>query len=156
MKLTDYMNEKMMEVDLNAQAPGEVLQILVSKMVASGLLKRGDDALRRLREREKVMSTGIGGGIAIPHARTPDVNCTLIALGRSPEGVPFNAVDSKPVKLVFLILGPPESSAEHVKVLARIARLVKQPDFIAQCATAQTVEDLMEIVVRHQGGRPSP
>ena len=148
MKLSDLMDHRMFEMDLAAEAPEETLRILVDRMADAGRLKDREDALRRLVERENVMSTGIGGGIAIPHARTPDVAETMVSVGRSRVGVPFNAVDGAPVNVVFLILGPPEASAEHVKVLARIARLVKKPEFLEQALQADTPDDLLA-TVRH-------
>ena len=150
MTLRELMDPRTVVPDLQAGDPSEVLRVMVQRMVEAGQLGDGADALRRLEEREKIMSTGIGGGIAIPHARTPEVGRTLVSLGRSREGVPFNAVDGKPVHAVFLILGPPDSSAEHVKVLARIARLVKKPGFLGEVAEARTVDDLLAGVTRHE------
>ncbi len=152
MKLSDLMDARTVEPELRGAGTGEVLRTLVDRLVAAGLIGDGADALRRLEEREKVMSTGIGGGIAIPHARTPEVSRTLMALGRSREGVAFNAVDGRPVRAVFLILGPPDSSAEHVKVLARITRLVKRPGFLDEMAAAGSAADLMAVVARFEEG----
>jgi mannitol/fructose-specific phosphotransferase system IIA component (Ntr-type) len=147
-KLTDLMDLQMVEMELVAEAPEKTLRVLVDRMADAGRLKDREDALRRLVERENVMSTGIGGGIAIPHARTPEAKRTMLAVGRSREGVPFNAVDGEPVKVVFLILGPPEAAAEHVMVLARIARLVKKPEFLEQAAQAATPEEFLALVER--------
>jgi mannitol/fructose-specific phosphotransferase system IIA component (Ntr-type) len=150
MMLNDLMDPRTVEMDLCGDAPSDVLRTLVDRLVAAGLIANGADALQRLEEREKVMSTGIGGGIAIPHARTPAVDRTLVALGRSHAGVPFNAVDAKPVQIVFLILGPPDSSAEHVKVLARIARLVKRPGFLPAAAAAETAAALLAMIAGYE------
>ncbi|MFQ5670551.1 MAG: PTS sugar transporter subunit IIA [Acidobacteriota bacterium] len=148
MSLVDLIDPHLVVLELEAHDTAEALSILVKRMVEAALLDDEADALRKLVDREQVMSTGIGGGIAIPHARSPEVDRTVIAVGRSRQGVPFNAVDGAPVKAIFLILGPPESSAEHVKVLARIARLVKRPDFLEQMAGAGTETDLLEIIRR--------
>jgi len=144
------MDVELVDLDLPAGGTEAVLRCMVERMHAAGVIGNREDALGRLVEREKVMSTGIGGGIAIPHARTPEVTRTVVALGRSVQGVEFNAIDGKPVEVVFLILGPPDSSAEHVKVLARIARLVKQPEFNAAVLQAETAEVIMQAVRRHQ------
>lgn len=150
MTLSDLMDVELVDLALPAGGTEAVLRRLVDRMHAAGVIGNAEDALRRLVEREQVMSTGIGGGIAIPHARTPEVDHTVVVLGRSLEGCEFDAVDGKPVDVVFLILGPPDSSAEHVKVLARIARLVKQPEFRAEVLQAGTAEEVMEAVRRHQ------
>lgn len=144
------MAVELVDLDLPAGGTESVLSCMVERLHAAGVISSQEDALSRLVEREKVISTGIGGGIAIPHARTPEVTRTVVVLGRSLKGVEFDAVDGKPVEVVFLILGPPESSAEHVKVLARIARLVKQPEFHAAVLQAETAEMMMEAVRRHQ------
>jgi PTS system nitrogen regulatory IIA component len=150
MNLSDLMDVELVDLDLPAGGTEAVLSCMVDRMHAAGVIGNKEDALGRLVEREKVMSTGIGGGIAIPHARTPGVTRTVVVLGRSVAGVEFDAVDGKPVEVVFLILGPPESSAEHVKVLARIARLVKQPEFHAAVLQAESAELVMQAVRRHQ------
>jgi len=148
--LSDLMDVELVDLALPAGGTEAVLRRMVERLHAAGVIGNAEDALSRLVEREQVMSTGIGGGIAIPHARTPEVKRTVVVLGRSLEGCEFGAVDGKPVDVVFLILGPPDSSAEHVKVLARIARLVKQPEFRAAVLQAETAEQVMEAVRRHQ------
>jgi mannitol/fructose-specific phosphotransferase system IIA component (Ntr-type) len=148
MSLTDLIDPRTVETALTAQAMEESLRTLVDRMADAGILQDRDDVVRRLVEREKVMSTGIGGGIAIPHARTPEVSRTVVAVGLSPEGVPFNSMDGAPVKVVFLIVGPMEASAEHVKVLARIARLVKKSEFLEQAGQAETAGEFLSLVER--------
>jgi len=148
MSLTDLIDPRTVETALTAQAMEESLRTLVDRMADAGILEDRDDVVRRLVEREKVMSTGIGGGIAIPHARTPEVSRTVVAVGLSPDGVPFNSVDGAPVKVVFLIVGPMEASAEHVKVLARIARLVRKPEFLGQAGQTETAGEFLSLVER--------
>lgn len=148
MSLTDLIDPRTVETALTAQAMEESLRTLVDRMADAGILEDRDDVVRRLVEREKVMSTGIGGGIAIPHARTPEVSRTVVAVGLSPDGVPFNSVDGAPVKVVFLIVGPMEASAEHVKVLARIARLVRKPEFLEQAGQTETAAEFLSLVER--------
>lgn len=150
MNLSDLMNAELVDLALPAGGTEAVLRRMVERLHGAGIIGNSEDALNRLVEREKVISTGIGGGIAIPHARTPEVDRTVVVLGRSLQGVDFDAIDGKPVEVVFLILGPPESSAEHVKVLARIARLVKQPEFHAAVLQAETAEEALQAVRRHQ------
>jgi PTS system fructose-specific IIC component len=144
------MDPRLVELDLAGGGTRDVLRQLVARLGEAGIVANTSEAYERLLEREQVMSTGIGGGIAIPHARTSEVKSTVVALGRSISGVPFDAIDGKPVDVVFLILGSPDSSAEHVKVLARIARLVKQKDFHDAALKAETVEQLMEAVQKYQ------
>ena len=150
MKLSDFMDARAVEPELDGGGSDDVLGHLVDRMTEAGILSPSSDALQRLKERERLKSTGIGGGIAIPHAKTAAVSRTWVALGRSPGGVPFDAEDGKPVNVVFLILGPPDSSAEHVKVLSCIARLVRKPEFMAAVAAAADGPGLMGAVESFQ------
>ncbi|MFQ5768547.1 MAG: PTS sugar transporter subunit IIA [Acidobacteriota bacterium] len=146
MNLSNLMEVRLVETNLSASSCSSCLRIMVDRMASEGLVKDPQEALRRLEEREKVMSTGIGEGIAVPHARCPEVDRTLIALGRCPAGIPWNAVDGHPVRIIFLILGRPESSAEHVRVLGSIARLVKKPGFHARLDSAGTAEEILAVI----------
>ena len=82
--------------------------------------------LRAIEERERVLSTGIGHGIAIPHAKSPLVTELVLVAGTSPAGIPFEALDGDPVRLLFLLIGPESAAGDHVKALSRIARLVRR------------------------------
>lgn len=84
--------------------------------------------LEAVHEREKGGSTGIGFGVAIPHARAAGVPELSLVCGVSPVPVPFDAIDGEPVRLFFLIVGPPSSAGQHVKLLGRIAKLVRHAD----------------------------
>jgi PTS system nitrogen regulatory IIA component len=120
----------------------------------AGLLGQGDEGLAAqvregLLDREEIMSTGIGHGIAIPHARLAAVTEMRLALARYPHGVPFEALDDRPVLLAFGVIGPPAEADRHVKLLARIARLVKQPGAVQEVLSAATGDDVAEALRRH-------
>ena len=102
--------------------------------------------LAGLIEREDVMSTGIGQGIALPHARLVSVPEMRVALARYPRGVPFRALDDQPIVLAFGVIGPPAEADRHVKVLARIARLVKRPHSVSRLLAAPTVDAIHSIL----------
>lgn len=101
-----------------------------------------------LAEREKVMSTGIGKGIAIPHARLESAGGLDLALVRYPRGIDFEALDGQPVYLAFGVIGPPSGTGEHVKLLARIARLVKEQGALDDLLAAGSVEDVLAVLER--------
>lgn len=120
----------------------------------AGLLAGGDPALEEtilggLHDREDVMSTGIGHGIAIPHARLAAVGEMRLALARYPHGVPFKSLDDQPVLLAFGVIGPPSETDRHVKLLARIARLVKQPGAVHAMLGAPTPEAVAAVLQQH-------
>jgi PTS system nitrogen regulatory IIA component len=104
--------------------------------------------LAGLVERERVMSTGIGHGIAIPHARLVQVDTISLALVRYPKGIDFEALDGKPVFVAFGVVGPPSGTGEHVKLLARIARLVKEPGALDEILAAGDREAVLAVLSR--------
>lgn len=94
-------------------------------------------------DREKVMSTGVGKGIGLPHAKTPAVNSTLAAFAIAEEPVGFDALDGEPVRLFFLLVGTEEARSQHIKILSRVSRLLNQESFREQLLDAQTVEEVL-------------
>jgi mannitol/fructose-specific phosphotransferase system IIA component (Ntr-type) len=103
--------------------------------------------LRALHEREKLHSTGIGDGIALPHARNALVglvNHPVIVVGRHPQGVAFGALDSLPVKLFFLLVAP--TVTQHLAVLARLSRLLRDPKLVQKLLTADKPEKVIALI----------
>jgi len=115
--------------------------------------KIGDAApmLKSLLEREKIMTTGIGRGIAVPHAVSPEVREQTIALARIPGGADFNSLDRAPVYFVFLLVGPPEAASNHLKTLARISRLIQHTNFVESIKKAETAEEILKILAEEDG-----
>ena len=105
------------------------------------------DVLGAVEEREAVLSTGIGFGVAIPHARSSAVQELTLVCGVSPEPVPFDSIDGEPVRLFFLIVGPESSAGQHVKVLSRIARLVRRENVRERLSEAQTPTEFYETLL---------
>jgi mannitol/fructose-specific phosphotransferase system IIA component (Ntr-type) len=98
-------------------------------------------------EREKIMTTGVGNGIAIPHCKSPACPQFVIALGISPAGIEFNAVDSKKVNLIFLLLGPEDAPNIHIKLLSRISRIMNNGALRRQlidCASGKQAYELIQ------------
>jgi mannitol/fructose-specific phosphotransferase system IIA component (Ntr-type) len=100
-----------------------------------------DEVLSAIEERESVLSTGIGFGVAIPHARCPAVRELTMVGGVSPTPVPFDSIDGEPVRLFFLIVGPESSAGLHVKLLSRIARLVRRDGLRKQLMESRTPDE---------------
>jgi PTS system nitrogen regulatory IIA component len=105
------------------------------------------DVLGAVQEREAVLSTGIGFGVAIPHARSSAVQELTLVCGVSREPVPFDSIDGEPVRLFFLIVGPEASAGQHVKVLSRIARLVRRENVRERLSGAQTPTEFYETLL---------
>ena len=99
-----------------------------------------------LQDRERLNSTALGEGVAIPHGKLPGVKRVVGAFGRSPQGVDFNSLDGKPTHLFFLLVAPEDSAGAHLKALARISRLLKDESFRARLMQAGDAESLYGII----------
>ena len=121
---------------------------IVGVMQEHGYSAVFEEAWEEMAERENVMSTGIGHGIAIPHARLAAASQLKLALVRYPSGIEFEALDGKPVYAAFGVVGPPEGTGQHVKLLARIARLVKETGALDEVLGAPDVSSVLAILAR--------
>ena len=102
--------------------------------------------LHVLLDREKLGSTGIGDGIAIPHGKLAGLEEMVVAFGRSRSGIAFEAMDGKPVHLFFLLMAPENSAGQHLKVLAKISRMLKDAGFRKNLLEAKTHDDLVRLI----------
>jgi mannitol/fructose-specific phosphotransferase system IIA component (Ntr-type) len=105
------------------------------------------EVLGAVQEREAVLSTGIGFGVAIPHARSSAVSELTLICGVSPSPVPYDSIDGEPVRLFFLIVGPEASAGQHVKILSRIARLVRRENLREKLCQARSAEEFYEALL---------
>jgi len=106
-----------------------------------------EEVLGAVLERESVLSTGIGFGVAIPHARSAAVREVTMVAGVTPSPVPFDAIDGEPVRLFFLIVGPEASAGLHVKILSRIARLVRRESVRQQLLEAADADAFCHVLL---------
>ncbi len=153
MRIADILDRDSIIEELNSSEKEGVLRELVSLLAKRGKIKEEARALEVLFEREKLGSTGIGEGIAIPHGKLPDLEKIVCAFGRSKKGVDFEAVDGNPVHLVFLLLAPENSTTEHLKALARLSRLLKDPLFRKKLLEAQDKNGLYQTIVEGDEGQ---
>jgi mannitol/fructose-specific phosphotransferase system IIA component (Ntr-type) len=131
MDFDDYFGPKVNVVDLHAQDRWQAIEELMNHLVVTHKIQsqHRDSVAESIRKRESSMSTGVGFGIGIPHASTALVSEMVAVVGRSRNGIEFDALDSKPVHLVFLFLVPAGQFQNHVHVLANIAKLLHRQDF---------------------------
>lgn len=127
MRITDYFTEEdVLEMEeTRGNSKEEVLDQITDALVALGRLPSKEPFLSSLIEREALGTTAIGGGIAIPHARVRGLESPVMALFRFKRGIPFGALDSAPVYLIFLVLAPEEATEIHLRALARITSLLR-------------------------------
>lgn len=130
--------------NLQANDKTEVLDKMVSSLrdqVSGGELERIREAVF---EREKIMSTGVGKGLAIPHGKAAGIEQTYAAFAILEDPVDYEAIDDQPVSMVFLLVGPQASNSLHIKMLSRISRLMNNSEFRERLRTCTTAEDIIE------------
>ena len=146
MLLTELLTPDRVVVPLSARDKSGIIAELTRHLTdQSG--GNYQDVLGAVEEREAVLSTGIGFGVAIPHARSSAVSGLTLVCGVSPEPVPFDSIDGEPVRLFFLIVGPESSAGQHVKVLSRIARLVRRENLRERLCEAQTGDEFYQALL---------
>jgi len=146
MRLRDLLDESVIRVGLESLDKEECFEELVDLLARAGRLDDRPGALQALQEREAKGTTGIGGGVAIPHAKHPSVEHLVAALGTSPDGIEFDATDGETVQAVFLLLAPVDDPGPHVRTLAEIARLVQTPGFCRKLTEAADPDEVLQIL----------
>jgi len=148
MDLGDILSKAQIIPDLRGTNRWEAIDELIGNLVATGKIQAGDrDAVTAaVKKRETSMSTGIGFGIGIPHASTDLIHEVVGALGRSKQGVNFDALDNQPVKLVMLFLVPQGQFQKHLHTLANIAKLLHKADFRQALEQAPEAEAMLNII----------
>lgn len=154
MKLMDFLDERTIIPELKKGNKEEAIGEMVNKLVALGEIKDGEETVKILMEREKLGSTGIGEGVAIPHGKSRDVKKITAVFAKSKEGIDFEALDGEPVYLFFLLVAPESSTSEHIKALARISRLLKDSNFRKKLRIKQTAEEILSAISEEDKRQP--
>ena len=147
-KLDNMINASRV-IDLESDNKDEVLVELVDVLVTSSNAPDRDAVLSALQEREKQSTTGIGNGIAVPHVKIPEVKDFVISIGRSNAGIEYNAVDQKPVNLVFLIAANDKQCGEYLKILAEIMRRCKDSGFREKILSAKSPKEIVKEILNY-------
>ena len=145
MPLTDLVAPQAVVPALKVNSKKQAIQELAAR--AAGLTGQSErDILEILQQRERLGSTGIGNGIAIPHGKLPKLNKLFGLFARLERAVDFEALDSQPVDLVFLLLAPEAAGADHLKALARVARLLRDADVARKLRQSRDAEALYAVL----------
>jgi len=147
MKIADILSGDLIIPELTSKNKKEVLEELVSVIVKQNKLINKEELIEVLLEREKLGSTGIGDGIAIPHGKLKNIGALLASFGKSIDGVDFDSMDGKPTHLFFLLVAPENSAGIHLKALARISRLLKDSSFKQDLMEAKLKDDLFKTII---------
>ncbi len=146
MHIGDLISADCVITELKADSKQEALAALIDAAARKYKGLEKEAILSILLEREKLGSTGIGDGVAIPHGKLKGLDKVVIAVGQSPAGVMFDAADQKPVHLFFLLLAPEDSASLYLRVLAKISRMLKNPALRDELRNATSAEAIVEII----------
>jgi mannitol/fructose-specific phosphotransferase system IIA component (Ntr-type) len=144
--LTELLSADRVRVPLAARTKDAVLEELVAVLADAGVVDDVDATLRAVRKRESELSTGIGGGVAIPHGKSDSAGGLAIAAGVAADPLDFDSLDGEPARLFFLLVGPESAAGLHVKALSRISRLVRREETRARLAAAASPAEFMAVV----------
>jgi PTS system nitrogen regulatory IIA component len=146
MKITDFLNAQSIIADLAGRDKAAVLDELAEKFPAADAALNPERVLSVLAEREKISTTAIGEGVAIPHGKLGGVDRVYAVFARSKKGVDFASLDGEPTYLFFALIAPEDGAADHLKALARISRLLKESAFRSRLLRANSSGELFEII----------
>jgi len=150
MQMDQIFKIELINADLTAKNKEEALAEMVNTIIRGGNKLNFSAIMDVLKQRESLGSTGIGEGVAIPHGKIADLNDIVVAFGRSMKGIDFDALDGKPVQLFFLLLAPENSAGQHLKVLAKISKMLKDPIFRKRLLKAKSQSDLYKMIIEQE------
>lgn len=155
LKVTDILSPGAIQLDLVAHDKTDVLTQLVDVVSGTGRVHDRDALLKVILDRERLMSTGIGYGVALPHGKSSVVQSSLAALAVLRDPVDFDSLDDKPVNIVLLLVGTEEAVGAHLRLLSRISRMVGSEQFRSSLLEARTVEDVLDLFAAYEEERAS-
>jgi len=147
MQLSKIIRADSIWPDLTAKTKPEVIRELADHIATSTKTLDGHRIAEILMERERLGSTGIQDGIAIPHGKVPGLDHIIVACGRSPAGIDFDAHDQQPTRLFFVLLAPEFAAGQHLKVLAQLSRLLKDGRFRERLLSAPDADEMYRVII---------
>lgn len=150
MRLSDFVNKRLINLSLQAKGKKETLAELAALLARQRIVPDREKLVSVLMERESLGSTGVGNGIAIPHAKTDLAKKIIIAFGKSDKGIDFDSLDKKPVYLIFLIIAPEEAHETYLRILARISRLLHEDKIRNGLRAAQSPRQVINLIRKEE------
>lgn len=148
--ISAILRTEAVSLSIRGKKKPQIMRELVELLAGTGIVKNSVSVTQEVIAREELATTGIGGGIAIPHCLSPDVTETAIAFGRRIPGAKFDAVDRQPVQLFFLMVGLPGSHNEHLRLLSKLARHLHDPDMKAGLLAAATPAEVVALFAKRE------
>ncbi|MEO0097658.1 MAG: PTS sugar transporter subunit IIA [candidate division WOR-3 bacterium] len=149
-KISEILVKEGIILDLTEKEKIEVIKKLSEKLIDLGYITDAKEFFSEILKRENLESTGIGMGIAIPHARSKAVKDLVIVFGRSKEGVDFSSLDGKPAHLIFLIAGPENKKSEYLFTLAKLSKLLRKDEVRIELNKAKDEKEVLAIINKYE------
>ncbi len=150
MKISEILHKDKIVPELKGSNKKEIINELINLFEGDERVIDLEAVRQTVHEREKIMSTGVGKGFAIPHGKTNSVKETIAAFGKTPQPVDFEALDGQPVRLVFLLVGKENMVAAHIKLLSRISRMMNDDSFREQLLVSDSADEMYNIFVEEE------
>ena len=151
MRLSQQLDPAMVLISPEVGDRSELFRRFGELFVKAKLVESGEQVVSRLLEREAILSTGIGGGVAVPHAQIPGLGRLAMAASTHPDGLEYPALDEQPVQLVFCLLGDANTAADHLAGLARLARLARRREALRPLVAAANGGAFLDALRRLEG-----
>jgi fructose-specific phosphotransferase system IIA component len=145
-RMSVALSSQTVKTDLRAVDKNEAIEELVDVLVRAGRLADYDAAVEAVHDRERLASTGIGNGVAVPHGKSANIAELAVALGISRRGVDFDSLDGKPAHVIVLLLARSDNPGPHVQALAEVARLMQAPDFVKRLTKANSPSEVLAMI----------
>ncbi|NIZ18437.1 PTS sugar transporter subunit IIA [Entomospira culicis] len=150
MNVMKTLNVHRIKTPLVSHKKEDVLRELVMILAKDNIISNVEEAYMAVVAREQKGSTGLGGEIAIPHAKTTEVEKVAMAIGIAPDGIAFDSLDGAPAKIFFLILANPEYASLHIEALNEIAHLTRDKAFCQELIRAKSAQEVLSIIQREE------
>jgi fructose-specific phosphotransferase system IIA component len=150
MRLTDILKPQNIKIPLAATQKTDAIRELVDLLTANGEVADSKKVLDSVLDREATRTTGIGNGLAIPHGKCNGTDHLVMAIGRPATPIDFQAIDGRPVTIIWLLPSPPDKTAPHIHALARISRLMTMEKFRQALNQAKTNQEMFDIIAQQE------
>ncbi len=145
MKISDILDETSIRTQLAGDSKNDIILAMIDIVAASKKVLDKEKVKEAIFEREKIMSTGVGNGFAIPHGKTDAVSDIVAAFAVTAKPIDYQSLDDQPVRLVFLLVGKDSMVGPHIKLLSRISRLMNKEEFRKKLLSAASPKEVLEI-----------
>jgi len=148
MNISDVLDKKAVIPNLKSQSKNEIIKELAEGLSSVVPNLNNEKLVESLLEREKLCSTAVDSGIAIPHAKLSGISNIVAQFGKSAQGIPFDSLDGKPTQLFFMIIAPENATGSHIHLLARISKIFKNPELRAKLIKSNNGDEIFELLMR--------